>query len=80
MGEGVGFAQIRGAVGEPPYLAGLEPIEIFRGEQVPDGLYSMLLRTVWQKGEESLTDEEVNAEAAKVVNNLSKKLNIRQRA
>ena len=77
--EGVLFSEISRAVGPMPYLAQLQPIEIFRGENVPDGKYSLLLRASWQKLEESLTDEQVNAFAEQVRACLEKKLGIVRR-
>ena len=77
--KGVLFSEISRAVGPMPYLAQLQPIEIFRGENVPDGKYSLLLRASWQKLEESLTDEQVNAFAEQVRACLEKKLGIVRR-
>jgi len=76
--EGTPFARISSAVGKPEHLISIEPREIFRGKQVPAGRYSLLLRTVWQKSSESLTDEEVNAYTENVVKNLTA-LGIEQR-
>ena len=77
--EGVSFAEIRATVGQQDDLRGLEPVEIFRGKQVPDGCYSLLLRAIWQKDSESMTDEEVNRYAGHIVASLSKALGIQQR-
>ena len=77
--EGVSFSEVRAAIGRQEFLVRLEPIEIFRGEQVPEGFFSLLLRAVWQKGDENLTDEEVNQYAALVTGSLSKTLGVRQR-
>ena len=76
--EGTSFAQIIAAAGKPEHLVSIEPQEIFRGRQVPAGRYSLLLRTVWQKPAESLTDEEVNAQTQTVVKKLAA-LGIQQR-
>ena len=77
--EGVSFSEVCAAIGRPEFLVRLDPLEIFRGEQVPEGFYSLLLRAVWQKGDENLTDEEVNQYAAMVTGSLSKTLGARQR-
>ena len=77
--DGVSFSEIRAAVGRQDHLRGLDPLEIFRGKQVPDGCYSLLLRAVWQKESESMTDEEVNQYAGHIVASLSKTLGIQQR-
>ena len=76
--EGTSFAQIIAAAGKPEHLVSIEPQEIFRGRQVPAGRYSLLLRTVWQKPAESLTDEEVNAHTETVLKKLAS-LGIQQR-
>ncbi len=77
--EGTLFAEITAAVGPLPHLVALEPVEIFRGEQVPEGRYSLLLRAAWQKPEESLTDDEVNRYAQEIIQSLGKKLGVEQR-
>jgi len=76
--EGTAFAKIVAAVGKPEYLVSVAPQEIFRGKQVPVGRYSLLLRTVWRKPDESLTDQEVNAYTDSVVKSLTT-LGIEQR-
>ncbi len=76
--EGTVFSTIAEAVGKPEHLVSIEPVEIFRGKQVAAGRYSLLLRTVWRKPSESLTDEEVNAYTESVVGKLTA-LGIEQR-
>lgn len=77
--EGIPFAEIRTAIGRMERLVELRPLEIFRGKQVPEGFYGLLLRAVWQRTAESLTDEEVNGYARAVSANLEKKLGVKQR-
>jgi phenylalanyl-tRNA synthetase beta chain len=77
--EGVRFAEVKAAIGRTEYLVELDPVEVFRGEQVPAGYYSLLLRARWQKEIESLTDDEVNGYGNELVQRL-KRLNIKQRA
>jgi phenylalanyl-tRNA synthetase beta chain len=78
--EGVSFEEIRTAIGSLPDVTGLEPAEIFRGAQVPQGCYSLLLRATWQRAAESLTDEEVNRQAEQIVQDLRKKLGVERRS
>ena len=78
--DGVSFSEVCAAIGPQQFLVRLEPVEIFRGAQVPDGFYGLLLRAVWQKNDENLTDEEINQYAALVTGSLSKTLGVRQRA
>ena len=77
--EGVQFQAIIDAVGAMPDLESLAPIEIFRGKNVPQGRYSLLLRASWQRLEESLTDDEVNAFADRLRSALESKLGIKPR-
>lgn len=76
--EGTSFAEIAAAAGKPEHLVSIEPQEVFRGKQVPAGRYSLLLRTVWRKPVENLTDEEVNTHTETLVKKLAA-LGIQQR-
>jgi phenylalanyl-tRNA synthetase beta chain len=78
--EGVVFEEVRAAVGRHPELTALEPVEIFRGAQVSEGHYSLLLRATWQRAAESFTDEEVNRRAEQIVQDLRKKLGVELRS
>lgn len=78
--EGVAFEEVRAAVGRHPELTALEPVEIFSGEQVPRGHYSLLLRATWQRSAESFTDDEVNQRAEQIVQDLRKKLGVELRS
>lgn len=77
--DAVSFSEILIAIGQHEFLVRLEPVEIFRGEQVPQGFYGLLLRAVWQKGEENLTYNEIDEYAAAIADNLAKTLGVRQR-
>jgi phenylalanyl-tRNA synthetase beta chain len=78
--EGVPFAEIRTAIGFVDYLERFEPIEIFRGKQVPQGHYALLVRAVWQREAESFRDEEIQAAAAAILDSLKTKLRISLRS
>ena len=78
--EGVRFEEVRTAVGRHAELATLEPVEIFRGAQVPSGHYSLLLRATWQRAAESFTDDEINQRAEQIVQDLRKKLGVELRS
>lgn len=78
--EGVPFAEIRSAIGVVEYLAEFTPVEIFRGKQVPDGHYALLVRAVWERENESFRDEEINSSASEILENLDKKLRITLRS
>ena len=77
--EGVTFEEVRTAVGLHPELTTLEPVEIFRGAQVTEGHYSLLLRAIWQRAAESFTDDEINQRAEQIVQELHKKLGVELR-
>ncbi|MYB54147.1 MAG: hypothetical protein F4X77_18400 [Acidobacteriia bacterium] len=77
--DAVDFASITEAVGEMPDLDSVEPVEVFRGKNVPEGSYSLLLRAWWQRLDESLTDEEVNGFAAELRSRLQSRLGITTR-
>ena len=47
-------------------LRGFVPVEIFRGENVGAGKYSILVRAKFQSGERTLRDEEVAAWSAQI--------------
>ena len=74
--DAINFAAITDAVGEMPDLDGVEPVEVFRGKNVPAGSYSLLLRAWWQRLDESLTDDEVNDFAAELRSRLQSRLGI----
>ena len=74
--ENVAFEQIIDVVGPMADLVSLEPVEVFRGKNVPRGHYSLLLRASWQRLDESLTDEEVNSFAADLRSGLDADLGI----
>jgi phenylalanyl-tRNA synthetase beta chain len=78
--EGVTFDEVRNAVGFHPELTNLEPVEIFRGPQVPEGHYSLLLRATWQRASESFTDDEINPRAEQIIQDLRKKLGVELRS
>jgi phenylalanyl-tRNA synthetase beta chain len=48
-------------------LRSFEPVEIFRGNNVTDGKYSILLRAMFQSGERTLREEEVTHWSTKII-------------
>lgn len=48
-------------------LAGIEPVDIFRGRQVPEGHFSLLLRLTFQSAEATLTEDRINEYCERVV-------------
>ena len=51
-------------------LRSFEPVEIFRGGNVPAGKYSILLRTLFQSNERTLREEEVALWSAQMIQSL----------
>ncbi len=78
--NGLSFRSIVDAVGEMPNLTSLQPVEIFRGKNVPNGCYGLLLRASWQRLDQSLTDDEVNAFSEALLSSLESELGIGLRA
>lgn len=74
--EGVPFAEVRSAIGVVEHLVQFEPVEIFRGKQVPEGHYALLVRAVWQRETESFRDEEINVSVKAILDSLETKLRI----
>jgi phenylalanyl-tRNA synthetase beta chain len=50
-----------------PELRAFEPVEIFRGEKLGVGKYSILLRATFQSADRTLRDDEVAAWSAKII-------------
>jgi len=67
--DAVTFEKIKSAVDELRIaeLTGLLPAEIYRGEKVGTGKYSLLLRATFQSQERTLRDDEVAEWSAKIV-------------
>jgi phenylalanyl-tRNA synthetase beta chain len=68
FGDGVEFAKVRAAVDalEIEELLRFVPVEIYRGEKVGAGKYSILMRARLQSRERTLRDDEVAAWAARI--------------
>jgi phenylalanyl-tRNA synthetase beta chain len=68
----VSFAQIAGAIIglRIPELRSVQPEEIFRGGNLAQGKYSVLVRTTFQSNERTLRDNEVNTWSAQIIDTL----------
>jgi len=71
-------AEVAGGLGIAE-MTGIQPVEIFRGGQAPEGKYSLLLRLVFQHPERTLSDAEVNAWSRQVASALREQLGAEQR-
>lgn len=67
--DAVEWARIEAAVRalELPALAEVQPVEVFRGGAVAAGEYSLLLRARFQLAERTLREEEIAAQAGRMV-------------
>ncbi len=74
--ESVAFARIEAAVRalSLPDLQEVVPAEIYRGEGIPAGQYSLLLRVRFQSSERTLSDAEVNDHSTAIIAALQKQL------
>jgi len=72
FGDGIAFEKIRRRVIELGIaeLRSFNPVEVFRGEKVGAGTYSILLRAKFQSGERTLRDDEVNEWSARIIRTL----------
>ncbi len=66
-------ALLRAARGaERALVAGVSLFDVFEGDKVPDGMRSMAIEVVFQPRERSLTDVELDAASAKIVDAVAK--------
>ncbi|MBI4441774.1 MAG: phenylalanine--tRNA ligase subunit beta [Acidobacteria bacterium] len=74
--ETVWFEAVRDAVVSLgiPELVAVAPVEIFRGGPVPHGSYSLLLRVTLQSHQTTLTEEQLAAYSARIVDSLQRQL------
>jgi len=80
--EGVLFERVAEAVRRAGIaeVVDAQPVEIFRGENVPAGKYSLLLRVVFQRPERTLSDAEVNEWSRAIAARLERDLGATLRA
>jgi len=72
--DAVVFERIHQAVNalNIPELRAFEPVEIFRGEKLGAGKYSILLRATFQSADRTLRDDEVAAWSAQIIKSLER--------
>jgi len=63
-----------------PELTRVQAIDCFRGQPVPPGCYSLLVRVTFQSYDQTLTDDQVNAFSQRIVRALESALGARLRA
>ncbi|MFQ5927636.1 MAG: hypothetical protein ACE5MH_09410, partial [Terriglobia bacterium] len=69
LADSVSFAAVRAAIEKLkiPELMSVTAVDRYRGEPVPRGHYSLLVRVKFQSTEQTLTDAQVNAFSARIV-------------
>ncbi|MFI5058559.1 MAG: phenylalanine--tRNA ligase subunit beta [Candidatus Acidiferrales bacterium] len=82
LADGTRFSEVSDAIrslkiGE---IASIEATDIFRGENVPTGKYSLLVRVTFQSREATLTDAQINDFSAKIIATLERNLGAQLRA
>ena len=67
--DGVTYRRIEQAIAglDLPELAGVRPVDVFRGGSMPFGQYSLLLRVTLQSQTHTLTGDEVNAAGKRIL-------------
>ena len=72
--DAVTFEDLERAIASRKFseLRSFEPVEIFRGGNVPAGQYSVLVRVVFQSGERTLREDEVAQWSAQLIEALQK--------
>lgn len=76
LADGVKFEQVAGAIRglEIAELQSVEPLDLFRGGQVPAGRHSLMIRATFQSAETTLTDAQIAEFSARIVAALEKEL------
>jgi phenylalanyl-tRNA synthetase beta chain len=76
LADGVQFSQVAGAIRalEIPELQRIEAADLFRGGQIPQGKYSLMIRVAFQSPEATLTDAQVAGYSSRIVAALEQNL------
>jgi phenylalanyl-tRNA synthetase beta chain len=80
--EGTTFAQVREAVRAAGVaeVTSVEPVDLYRGGQVPAGKYSLLVRVRFENPEQTFTEAQVTDFSARIIASLEQKLGATLRA
>ena len=82
LADGVTFAQVRQTIQSLGIaeIASIEAADLFRGKNVPEGKFSLLVRVVLQSREATLTEAQINDFSARIISALEKQLGAALRA
>jgi phenylalanyl-tRNA synthetase beta chain len=69
LADGISFAQISEAIRSLniPEVSSVEAEDLFRGENLPEGKYSLLVRVTFQSRESTLTEGQINLFVGKII-------------
>ncbi len=81
LSDGTHFADVIKAISSLNILeiASIEAADLFRGKNVPEGKYSLLVRIALQPRSATLTDAQINDISARIVSSLEKELGVQLR-
>jgi phenylalanyl-tRNA synthetase beta chain len=76
LADGVPFAEVTKAIEALgiPEITSLEAVDLFRGKNVPEGKYSLLVRVTFQSRESTFTEGQINDFSRRIVSALEKNL------
>lgn len=69
LADGISFAQIAESIRSLniPEISSVEAADLFRGENLPSGKYSLLIRVTFQSRESTLTEGQINHFVGKII-------------
>ena len=82
LADGVTFAQVQQTIQSLNIseIVSIEAADLFRGKNVPAGKFSLLVRTVFQSQEATLTEAQINDFSTRIISALEKQLGAALRA
>jgi phenylalanyl-tRNA synthetase beta chain len=82
LDDGVPFADVAAAIRSLhiPELQAIEAADLFRGGQIPQGKFSLMIRVTFQSSEATLTEAQLTAFSSRIVEALQEKLGAMLRA
>jgi len=82
LADGTTFAQVEKTIGslDIPEVVSIEAADLYRGKNVPEGKYSLMIRVTFLSREATLTDVQINDFSARIISALEKNLGAHLRA
>jgi len=74
--DGTTFASVREAIAglRIPEVISIEAVDLFRGQNIPPGKFSLLVRVTFQSQEATLTEAQLNDFSSRIISTLQQKL------